>query len=324
MQKCSGEEILVFFSVQRNGIMQIDPNKPIKPRLAILLAYLEEDAGRGDITTEALGITSRCKAEIVVKSDCVLAGVQSVTPVLEMFEIEVEVKHGDGDLCREGDVVLVLEGDGATILKVERLILNVLARMSGIATATREIVDKVRKQNPDCLVAATRKTTPGFRLFEKDAVIIGGGHPHRFDLEEAVMIKDNHLCFVESVDDAVSRVTSHLTGLPDIPTNLRYGSGEPRIRSKWVEVEADNLKTAESAVLAGADIVMLDNMTPAEAEEAYNKLKTLRKDVKVEVSGGITPDNILDYANYADIISLGWLTHSSPAANFSLRITKVF
>ena len=303
--------------------MQIDLNKPISPRLAILLAYLEEDAGRGDITTEALGIDSRCEAEILVKRDCVVAGVTQVTEVFSQFEVDFKIKRKDGQACKTGDVVLTLEGDGATILKLERLLLNVMARMSGIATATREIVDKVKKVNPDCLVAATRKTTPGFRLFEKDAVILGGGHPHRFDLEEAVMIKDNHLKFMKSPEEAIARVADFIPTLPDVATRLQYGNGEPRLGKKWLEIEADSIETAEAAVSAGADIVMLDNMSPAEAENAYKKLKNLREDVKIEVSGGITPDNILDYARFADIISLGWLTHSAPAADLSLRVIKV-
>jgi nicotinate-nucleotide pyrophosphorylase (carboxylating) len=303
--------------------MNIDPNKPISPRLAILLAYLEEDAGRGDLTTVAMGIDSKCTAEIVAKQDCVLAGITTVTEVFGYFKVDFSIKRNDGQKCISGDVVLVLEGDGATILKLERLLLNVLARMTGIATATRDVVDRVSGVNPDCLVAATRKTTPGFRIFEKEAVMVGGGHPHRFDLEEAVMIKDNHLKFVDSPKEAIARVSEYIPGLPDVANRLQYGKGEPRLKKKWLEIEADSLETAEASVKAGADIVMLDNMSPAEAAEAYKKLKSLREDVKIEVSGGITPDNILDYAKSADIISLGWLTHSAPAADFSLKVIKV-
>jgi nicotinate-nucleotide pyrophosphorylase (carboxylating) len=303
--------------------MQIDPNKPISPRLAILLAYLEEDAGRGDLTTEALGIDSRCNAEIVAKSDCVVAGIVSITQVLDHFHIDSEISQMDGQACTKGDVVLTMVGDAATILKLERLLLNVIARMSGIATATREIVDKVNAVNPDCLVAATRKTTPGFRIFEKEAVILGGGHPHRFDLEEAIMIKDNHLRFFDSSEEAVSMAAAYIPTLPDVINPLQYGKGEPRHGKKWLEVEADSAEIAEAAVAAGADIVMLDNMSPADTEATYKKLKSLREDVKIEISGGISPDNILDYVKFADIISLGWLTHSAPAADFSLRIIKV-
>jgi nicotinate-nucleotide pyrophosphorylase (carboxylating) len=289
-------------------------------RLKMLLAFLDEDAGSGDITTESLGITATCRATVVSKCHCVLAGISAVRPLLDHFGISVDPIKNDGDECAVGDVVLELKGDGATLLKLERLLLNIMARMSGIATATRKLVQEVQKVNPDCLVAATRKTTPGFRLFEKEAVVIGGGHPHRYDLAEAVMIKDNHLVFVPDPEDALKRAVEHVSSIQDGETTLKYGQGKPRQPQKWIEIEAHDLETATAAVSAGADIIMLDNMTPEQAEAAYKKLKAINSEVKVEISGGITPDNIGDYARFADIISLGYLTHSIKAADLSMKM----
>lgn len=290
-------------------------------RLKLLLAYLDEDAGRGDITTRSLGITSLCSAKVMAKSKCVLAGVTAVKPLLDHYGISITACKNDGYECTEGDIVLEVKGDGATVLKLERLLLNLIARMSGIATATRRVVTEVRKVNADCIVAATRKTTPGFRSFEKEAVVIGGGHPHRYDLAEAVMIKDNHLTFIPDVKEALIRAGEHVSKLPEGETALKYGKGKPRLPQKWIEIEAETLKNAEIAAAEGADIIMLDNMTPEQAEVAYKSLKSINNKVKVEISGGITPDNIGDYAKYADMISLGYLTHSAKAADFSMKIT---
>ena len=221
-------------------IPAMGPTKLIsdEARLNLLLAYLEEDAGRGDITTEALGIEGTCMAEITAKQKCVLAGITAVRPLLIHFEINILSDLPDGKICSNGDKVLILKGPAAALLKIERLILNIICRMSGIATATRMLADSVSKANPDCLVAATRKTTPGFRIFEKEAVIIGGGHPHRFDLGEAVMVKDNHLKFVPDPAEAVNRAASYVDKPSTADTTLSYGGGKPR-HKKWIEIEAD-------------------------------------------------------------------------------------
>jgi nicotinate-nucleotide pyrophosphorylase (carboxylating) len=305
-----------------------NPNRPepghARTRLELLLEFLEEDAGEGDVTTLSLGIQARCKSNVTAKRRCVIAGLEAVRSLLDYFEVSYDYRKSDGEFCEAGETVMELEGDGAVILKLERLILNVISLMSGIATATREIVDKVTKVNPDCIIAATRKTTPGFRLFEKDAVVLGGGHPHRFDLAESVLIKDNHLSFFGKPEEALDQATAYVKNLNVTePQTLKYGIGEPAHGPKWIEMEADTFEAASAALKAGADIIMLDNMTPDEAERAYKMLKKMRKEIKIEISGGITPDNILDYAKSADIISLGWLTHSAPAADFSMTIVKV-
>lgn len=293
-------------------------------RIKLLLAYFQEDAGRGDITTDALGIATQCRAEIIAKGSYIVAGAGAIQPFLALNSIKSKLNIKDGERCSENDVIFELEGDAAAILKVERLTLNLMGRMSGIATSTRKAVDIVKPVNPDIIITATRKTTPGFRVFEKDAVMIGGGHPHRYDLDEAILIKDNHLALVGDPSEAVKCADAHVKSLDNKePTKLKFGEGLPRNEHKWIEVEASSLITAMAAAESGADIIMLDNMTPEQAEEAYNKLKGLRSDLKIEVSGGITLDNIKNYAKHADIISLGWLTHSAPSADFSLRVIKI-
>jgi len=151
------------------------------------------------------------------------------------------------------------------------------------------------------VIAATRKTTPGFRRYEKKAVRIGGGDPHRFGLDDAFLIKDNHLAVVGSVFQAVRRAQAFSFG-------------------KMVEIEVEDLEAAKEAARASADIIMLDNMTPAKAKECYLAIKGIDQRITVEVSGGITPKNAKTYAHYADVISMGALTHSAPAMHLSMHI----
>jgi nicotinate-nucleotide pyrophosphorylase (carboxylating) len=303
-----------------NGKGKMDKMKNL--RLKLLLDYLNEDAGRGDITTRSLGITKRCRAKIIAKGNFVVAGISAISLLLEYHDIGFRIVKQDGKKCKNGEAVMNLEGDGATILKLERLILNIMGRMSGIATATRKIVDKISRAKLNCIVAATRKTTPGFRIFEKEAVFIGGGHPHRFDLAAAVLIKDNHLMFIKDPSEALGRAMAHKKGQASKTRGKKVPVEEQRLGS--IEIEADTLGSARSAVKAGADVVMLDNMQPSRVARAYKELKAIRPGIIIEVSGGLTPDNVLKYARHADVVSLGWLTHSAPSADFSLKVTEVF
>ena len=176
--------------------------------------------------------------------------------------------------------------------------------MSGVATATDVLVRRASVVNKNVRVAGTRKTTPGFRKYLKKAIMLGGGDPHRFRLDDQILIKDNHLKMVGGVTEAVKRAK-------------RFSF------SKKVEVEAETLDQAEEAAKAGADVILLDNMTPAQVKVAYNAIKAIHSDITVEVSGGINPKNIASYAKYADVISAGYLTHSAPAADFSMEIKAV-
>lgn len=269
-----------------------------------IVGYLEEDIGFGDITSDLLVHDEVGSARIQANEECVLAGLEEAIEIFNLLGVATFPMARDGDEITKGEHILVLEGPLKRILLGERLALNFLMRMSGIATATRRINNSCKKVNKDVRVAATRKTTPGFRYFEKKAVMMGGGDPHRYRLDDAIMIKDNHLKAVGSITQAVSMA-------------------KKASFSKKIEVEVETVEQALEAVKAGADIIMLDNMSPEKVELAFLAIKKLNENVLVEVSGGITPENAPKYAENTDIISMGWLTHSTRAANFSLEVTAV-
>jgi nicotinate-nucleotide pyrophosphorylase (carboxylating) len=269
--------------------------------------FISEDIESADITSEALLYEERANGRIIAKEDCVVAGLSEAMEIFSYFELEVSSEVSDGDRVSKGDVILNVNGRAKDILAGERLALNFLARMSGIATETRKLVDECRKINPIVEVAATRKTTPGFRFFEKKAVILGGGYPHRMRLDDAFLIKDNHLKMIPSIEEAISRAK-----------NSRYAA-----EGKIVEIEVETFDDAQKAAEAGAHVVMLDNMTPEQAKMSYYKIKNIDREILVEISGGITPENIQEYAAYADRISLGYLTHSISAVDFSMEFSEL-
>jgi nicotinate-nucleotide pyrophosphorylase (carboxylating) len=266
--------------------------------------FLREDLGSGDITSE-LTIPAGTKAwgRIVCKEPCILAGAEEACTIFEELGVRVVSRRRDGSKLKKGDTVLEVSGSARSILAGERLALNMIMRMSGIATLTRTLVDKCRKINPEVRVSATRKTTPGFREFEKKAVLIGGGDPHRMGLYDSVLIKNNHIRLAGGVKKALERA--------------KKGSF-----TKKVEVEVETPEQAFDALEGGADIIMLDNFKPREAQRLSKELKKRRTGVLVEASGGIRPDNVEKYASAADIISLGWLTHSVRSIDFSMTIEK--
>jgi len=266
-----------------------------------LKRYLREDLGYGDLSSRVLIDGGMAEAEIISKEDCVLAGVEEVAVLFGMLKVPVWVLAEDGCKIGNQERVMRIKGDVRSILAAERLSLNILSRMSGIATLVNSLVERARELKPGIRIACTRKTTPGFRFFQKKAVIIGGGDPHRFRLDDCIMLKDNHLSRLDSIREGVKRAKEFSF-------------------TKKVEVEVEDLDSALEAADAGADIVMLDNMDPASAEKCYSSLKERYPSVIVEVSGGITPENILDYAEHADVISLGYLTHSYRAIDFSLEV----
>jgi len=218
-----------------------------------------------------------------------------------MLGIPVKLIGKDGRRNGSGDVVMGIRGDLVNILAGERVALNILSRMSGIATLTRTLVERTRSVNPDIRIACSRKTTPGFRFFEKKAVMLGGGDTHRFRLDDCIMLKDNHIRKLTSIQEGVERARTFSF-------------------TKKVEVEVETREQAAEAARAGADIIMLDNMDPVKAGECYGMLKEMQPNVIVEVSGGITPDTIMEYAANADVISLGYLTHSYRSVDFSLEV----
>ncbi len=270
--------------------------------LDYLLRFLHEDVPFGDITSEAvIPEDVKARAVIVAKQSGVIAGIGEVKALFEHFGVAVDVKKDDGEEVGEGDVILELVGNARSVLLVERTALNVMGRMSGIATEVRRLIGKVRAVNPKVRIAGTRKTL--LKPIDKRALLIGGGEPHRFSLSDAILIKDNHLALV-SLEEAIKRAKAFSV-------------------YKVVEVEVESLEDAVKAVKAGADVVMLDNMTPGEIAGTVEALKRegLRERVKIEVSGGITPGNIVDYAKLdIDVISLGYLTHSVKNFDVSLEI----
>lgn len=264
--------------------------------------YLREDVGSGDVTTDLLVPSdSRAVGKIIAKESCVLAGAQEAAGVFAELGATSEQKAEEGVVVAEGDIVLIVRGPTKALLTGERLALNFLMRMSGIATVTNDLLARCRRANPSVRIAATRKTTPGFREFEKRAVTIGGGDPHRFGLDDAILIKDNHIAVAGGVREALR-------------------SAKSASFTKKVEIEVETEEDAVAAVEEGADIIMLDNFDPQDARDVAEGLRRRRPDVIIEVSGGITPDNVELYAAFADIISLGWLTHSVKSMDFSMAI----
>ena len=270
----------------------------------IIRYMLREDEGFGDITSNSLIPENKIfYAKLISKDDGILAGIEIIKEMFMEYGIKILSSKNDGDEISKGDVLLELEGNARKILLLERTALNLLMRLSGVATVTNRIVSKVHEVNPKIRVAGTRKTAPALQKFDKLAIAIGGGDTHRNALDDMVLIKDNHIAVVGSVKEA-----------------LRLAK-ENNSFSKKIEIEVESIDDAIIACENGADIVMLDNMSPELALNTLNALeeKDLRKDVLIEISGGITEENILDYAPLdVDIISLGSLTHATPSLNFSL------
>ena len=266
--------------------------------------YLKEDLDdEGDITSNSIFTDEEGKARIVAHEQCIVAGLEEAQEVFRRLGASMEKQTEDGEEVKEEEVVATVSGKLRSILTGERLALNFICRMSGIATETRKLVEICSKVNPKVKVAATRKTTPGFRRYEKKAVEIGGGDPHRFGLYDVVLIKDNHIAGVGSINEAIQRIKS-------------------KVRGKVIEVEAQGEEDAVQAAHLDVDVIMLDNLSPSEAREITRKVKQINPHVLIEVSGGITAENITQYAPFADRISLGYLTHSIKAKDFSLEIIQ--
>ena len=280
------------------------PRRIVEEKLKQILA---DDIGQGDVTAAAIiPANSTVKAEVIAKEEGVVAGIEEATFLMEYLGLDVKAKVADGEKIKNKQVLMQISGDARTILAGERTMLNLLSRMSGIATKTRMLIEKLEKANAKTKIAATRKSAPGLLYFDKKAVIIGGGDPHRLHLDDMILIKDNHLVIVGSVEEAVKRAKA----------NASF--------AKKIEVEVTTVEDALKAAKAGADIVMFDNFSPKQAKAAGKALsKAGFEKVLLEVSGGITGENILDYAQAdVDIISMGELTHSVKALDISLEIVK--
>jgi nicotinate-nucleotide pyrophosphorylase (carboxylating) len=273
-----------------------------------LILFLQEDVGLGDITTKNLKNSNKSvSAKIIFKSNVIgiVCGIEEVQVLFDICNCTSMPHMLDGMKISPKANIMEIYGTARDLLKAERIALNLLMRMSGIATITRKFVDIVHKIDPLITIASTRKTAPGLRLFDKKAVVIGGGISHRFRLDDMVMIKDNHIV----VDKSIRKI---------IPL-IREKIGS----SIQIECEVKNDREAIDAIEAGANIIMLDNFSIVEAKKTLLKIKDkgLRNLVKIEISGGINLKNIVNYAKLKpDIISIGYLTHSAPSLDFSLKI----
>lgn len=260
---------------------------------------LAEDVGSGDITTDAaIDENLRARGEIVAKCDCVIAGIDLAAETFRRLDRDVEfvVRKPDSTRCSPGDIVAEIRGSARAMLTAERTALNLLQRLSGIASITRRFVDAAEGR---ITILDTRKTTPTLRALEKYAVRAGGGTNHRQGLHDAVLIKDNHIRLAGGVNVAVERVRAARPGQP-------------------IEIEAQSLDQVDDAVVIGADTILLDNMDTETIREA---VKRIAGRAKVEISGGITLERIPELASTgADYVSVGALTHSAPAADLSLEI----
>lgn len=269
-----------------------------------------EDIGNGDITSQLI-VPEECiaNAQIICKEDCILAGlpfirrflyILSLNFSLQPNSIEFKEYFKDGDFIEKGKIIAELKGNARLLLAGERIALNILQRLSGIATLTAEFVRRTEGFNVKIL--DTRKTTPGLRFMEKYAVRIGGGHNHRFALYDAILVKDNHIKIAGSVKEALIRVKKN------------------SVHQK-VEVEVKNLAELKDAISLGADIVMLDNM---DIETMKKAVKLAKNKVLLEASGGVSLDNIREIASIGiDFISIGALTHSARAVDISMKIKEV-
>ena len=269
----------------------------------IIQLALEEDLGLGDITSDNIFTPQdRARAVVKAKEDLVLCGMDVARQVFWLVDEDLIFKplKQDGDAVKKGETVLELEGRTLSILKGERTALNFMQRMSGIATASRRYADMAKPYG--VMIVDTRKTQPAMRRLDKYAVRCGGARNHRMSLSDSVMIKDNHIAAAGSIAAAVARIKAAIGHTPKI------------------EVETATLDEVRQALEAKADIIMLDNMTPAQAAEA---VKLVAGRAIVEVSGGVNGTNLAAYCEAKpDVISSGALTHSVPSKDLSLKITQ--
>jgi nicotinate-nucleotide pyrophosphorylase (carboxylating) len=272
-------------------------------------SYLEEDFGSGDITSEVLVPRDfNAEAEVWCKEttgSVVICGLEEACMALEICGCSTKKLVEDGSIVTNSQQVLAVKGDARAILKAERTALNMLMRMSGVATESRKYCVHLKKLGVDTQITATRKTSPGMRIFDKKAVMIGGGYPHRMGLHDMILIKDNHIEIVGDASDCVNKARRQVG------------------KKREIECEVRSEDELISVVLAGADIVMLDNFSVENARDAMFKLRELglRNRVKVEISGGINESNFHDFAQLnPDFLSVGSMTHSTKAVDFSMIV----
>jgi nicotinate-nucleotide pyrophosphorylase (carboxylating) len=278
--------------------------KPLSPDeyRPIVRRALDEDIGGGDVTTGAtVRADQRARGVFLAKADCVIAGLDVALEAFRLLEpgvpgIAATLHKHDGDGCDAGSAIAEVTASARTLLVGERTALNFLQRLSGIATRTRRFVDAAAGR---IVVLDTRKTTPGLRVLEKYAVRVGGATNHRAGLFDAVLIKDNHIRLAGGIAQAIARVRASRPGMP-------------------IEIEAQSLGEVDAALAAGAETVLVDNMS---ADDIRAAVARIRGRAKIEISGGVTLDRIPELAETgADFVSVGGLTHSAPAIDISFDL----
>ncbi len=282
------------------------PNRVLEKRL---LEFLEEDTPYGDLTGGLLP-TTNVSAVLLSKESGVICGIKFAQILMESLGITVIPLCQDGARIKPGDIVLEIQGDSQIIIAVERTVLNIVMRLSGIATQTHKLVERVKGSGLNIRVSGTRKTTPGFRFFEKYAIEIGGGDSHRMNLSDMVLIKENHITAIGEED--ISAIFDNLS------KSISF--------SKKIEVEVENIEQFLKVLPYKPDIIMLDDFSIHDIKKVIEILKKngSNNNIMIEVSGGITPENIQDYfIDGIDIISLGFLTHSVRSIDFSMKINQV-
>ena len=266
-----------------------------------LLRFLTEDAHSYDITS-ALLPNQKINAQIISRDDGIIAGIKFAKDIFKLKGIHSKSFKKDGSKVRANQKILQISGNSRDILSCERTALNLLSRMSGIATQTNFLVTQIKKFSKKTKLYSTRKTAPGLRYFDKEAVKIGGGYKHRLSLNDMIMIKDNHLLLSNSMEDLIKKA---------------------RRKHKRVEVEVENQNDSILAAKCGATVVMLDNFSPTQIKKTIASLerKKLRNKVQLEASGGINPKNITAYAKTGvDMISVGSITNSVKGLDLSLEV----
>lgn len=290
--------------------------KPLDPSIINLVrSALEEDIGRGDITSLGALEPDMVKGAIVAKSEGLLSGVAPAILAFSMIDSanRLTARLSDGDRFKPGDTLFDLEGLNQTLLTAERIALNFLAHLSGVATLTGRFVQAV--SGTDCKILDTRKTTPGYRSLEKDAVRHGGGVNHRRGLFDMVLIKDNHIAAAGSIGNAVKRVREWL-GSSDYRIQFDIPANEIE-----VEVEVSNIVELTEAIDSEVQRLLLDNQTPDSLREMVTTARRLNPKVKLEASGNVTLETVAEVAaSGVDFVSIGALTHSAPASDFSMKL----
>ena len=278
------------------------PRELVKEKL---LAFLKEDVGQADITSQlVIRQDALAQADVIAKDSGVVAGLEEAQILLQAMGLVGKSLVADGAVIKSGAALMHIEGNARDLLTVERTLLNIISRMSGIATKTRSLQDAASDANPSVKIVSTRKVSPGCLYFDKRAVMIGGGDSHRLHLDDLILIKDNHKALAGSIGEAVQRA--------------KVGSF-----TKKIEVEVTSAEEAIEAAEAGADILMFDNMSPSLIKAAVQLLERrgMRKRLVLEASGGIDETNISEFARSGvDILSLGSLTHSVKTLDVSLEV----